>query len=313
MIRLESSEAVRRWRGRGGTVSVVAGTFDILHPGNVAALGAARAAGDRVVVGITPDTMACGPGRPQHTEAVRAELAVHLRAADAVMVPGPDAGPWLEAVQPFRWVTHAAAPPDDLLATAVARACCATIAVSAVPGCSAAGLREAMNAHRTPVAVPPELYPAPASDVVSPALLAGPHPLVTANGCFDILHIGHVRFLGTARGMGQRMIVLVNDDASVARYKGPTRPVFPVGFRVAALAALRSVDAVVPFSGDDPLGLIGRIRPDIHVKGGSYEPERVRSERELVEAWGGRLVCTELVEGYSTTEYIRRTLAQCPP
>jgi D-beta-D-heptose 7-phosphate kinase/D-beta-D-heptose 1-phosphate adenosyltransferase len=149
------------------------------------------------------------------------------------------------------------------------------------------------------------LFPSRASDDLGLVTVAGDRPLVTANGCFDVLHIGHVRFLNGARQLGHRLVVLTNDDRSVTRYKGPTRPVFPVGFRIAALEALRCVDQAVPFSDDNPLELIRRLQPDIHVKGGSFEPERVRAERELVEGWGGRLVCLDMVAGYSTSRYIR--------
>jgi D-beta-D-heptose 7-phosphate kinase/D-beta-D-heptose 1-phosphate adenosyltransferase len=131
---------------------------------------------------------------------------------------------------------------------------------------------------------------------------------VTVNGCFDILHIGHLRFLAAARAMGGALTVLINDDASVARYKGPTRPVFPEGFRSAALKALVSVDDVVMFAEDEPLAAIAAVKPDIHVKGGSFEPERVRHERELVARWGGRLVGTPLEEGFSTSSYIQKVL-----
>lgn len=306
MIRLDSSEAVRSWRGRGGTIAVVAGTFDLLHPGNLAALRRARSAADRVVALVDPDAAAGQSGGPQNTQEVRGELLANVRGIDAVALVGDAGRSWVEALRPCRWVTRGGARVADPLADALAAGADSVIVVDDLPECSAHALRDAINAGRTPIRVPAQLYPAPSSDVVPPELLAGERPLVTVNGCFDILHVGHIRFLAQARDLGARLIVLTNDDASVARYKGPTRPVFPIGFRAAALAALRTVDAVIPFSGDNPLEAIRRLRPDIHVKGGSYEPDRVREERELVESWGGRLVCTDLVRGYSTTEFIRK-------
>lgn len=131
---------------------------------------------------------------------------------------------------------------------------------------------------------------------------------VTVNGCFDILHIGHLRFLTRARSMGDSLTVLLNDDDSVSRYKGPTRPVFPLAFRRMALLACEMVDEVIPFSGDEPLDVMRSLRPALHVKGGSFQESRVRSERELVESWGGRLECTPLEEGFSTSNYIMNVM-----
>ena len=130
--------------------------------------------------------------------------------------------------------------------------------------------------------------------------------LVTVNGCFDILHLGHLRLLAQARRMGDELMVLINDDESVSAYKGPSRPVFPASFRLSALQALDSVALAYPFPGDNPLELLARIKPDIHVKGGTYEEERVRAERELLAGWGGRVEFCPLVEGYSTTDLINK-------
>jgi len=303
-------EAAAAWRAsRSGTVAVVAGAFDILHPGNLAALRQARREADCTVVLLEPDAA----GRPDaggslhHPQAVRAAVVAALRDVEAVGVAAPDAQAWADALRPFVWVTRAGAPVVTPLGRAVAQAATERREVAGPAGCTTAAIHAAMAAANTPIRVPEAVYPAPASDDPGPARgAASDRPLVTVNGCFDILHIGHVRFLATARGLGQRLVVLANDDASVARYKGPTRPVFPIGFRAAALTALRSVDAVVPFSGDNPLGLIRDLRPDVHVKGGSYEPDRVRQEQELMESLGGRLVCTDLVAGFSTSTYIEK-------
>ncbi|MCG2659839.1 MAG: adenylyltransferase/cytidyltransferase family protein, partial [Kiritimatiellae bacterium] len=128
-------------------------------------------------------------------------------------------------------------------------------------------------------------------------------PLVTVNGCFDMLHLGHVCLLAQARNLGARLLVLVNDDDSVRTYKGAGRPVFPIRFRLHALNALDAVAKAYPFAGDNPLPLLATIRPDIHVKGGSFEETRVREERRLVESWGGRLEIIPLVEGFSTSNF----------
>lgn len=314
MSRLASTTEARAWREAGGDVCVIAGTFDILHPGNLAALRCARAAAERVIVLVEPDALALRRGRdgiPQNPEAVRAELAAQLRGVSEVAVAGPEARAWVETLQPFTWVTRGGAVPEHPLATALADLANRVIETGGEEMATTASINAAIAASRTPVHVSATLYPARASDDLGPVTAIDERPLATANGCFDVLHIGHVRFLNGARQMGRRLVVLANDDASVSHYKGPTRPVFPVGFRVAALEALRCVDGVVPFSGDNPLDLIRRLKPDVHVKGGTYEPERVRAERELVEAWGGRLVCLDMVAGHSTTGYIRRVESEC--
>lgn len=307
MSLLRSTTEARAWREAGGDVGVVAGTFDILHPGNLAVLRRACAVAERVIVLIEPDAAALRRGRdgiPINPEAVRAELAAQLRGVSAVAVAGPEARSWVEALRPFAWVTRGGGSAERPLAATLAGLAEAVIEADGELT-TTASVNAAIAAARTPVPVSATLYPARVSDDLGPVMTAGDRPLVTANGCFDVLHIGHVRFLNGARQLGRRLVVLTNDDRSVARYKGPTRPVFPVGFRIAALEALRCVDRAVPFSDDNPLELIRRLRPDIHVKGGSFEPERVKAERELVEGWGGRLVCLEMVAGYSTTAYIR--------
>lgn len=127
--------------------------------------------------------------------------------------------------------------------------------------------------------------------------------IVATNGCFDLLHAGHVATLEAARRLGDLLIVAVNSDASVTRLKGPTRPIVPEDERAYMLASLVCVDYVVLFDEDTPHRVLEAIRPHVLVKGGST-PEVVG--RELVEAWGGHCVTTGLVEGVSTTQRIRR-------
>lgn len=129
--------------------------------------------------------------------------------------------------------------------------------------------------------------------------------VVMTNGCFDILHAGHVAYLEEARKLGDRLIVAVNDDDSVRRLKGATRPVNPLDQRMAVLAALKSVDWVVPFSEDTPERLVCQVRPHYLVKGGDYRPEQIAGQRCVVEN-GGQVVILKFVPGQSTTGIIER-------
>jgi D-beta-D-heptose 7-phosphate kinase/D-beta-D-heptose 1-phosphate adenosyltransferase len=129
--------------------------------------------------------------------------------------------------------------------------------------------------------------------------------IVMTNGCFDLLHPGHVHYLEQARALGDRLIVAVNDDASVARLKGPTRPVNDLRSRMTLLAALSSVDWVVPFSEDTPEALICRLLPDVLVKGGDYQPEDVAGG-DCVRRAGGEVRILNFVDGYSSSRIINR-------
>ncbi len=133
--------------------------------------------------------------------------------------------------------------------------------------------------------------------------------VVFTNGCFDLLHPGHVTYLEAARDLGDLLVVGLNSDASVRRLKGPGRPVCPQGDRAVVLAGLRSVDYVSVFGEDTPLGLIRAVRPDILVKGGDWSPDRIVG-REVVEASGGRVVALPFVEGRSTTDIVARIRRQ---
>ena len=129
--------------------------------------------------------------------------------------------------------------------------------------------------------------------------------VVFTNGCFDLLHIGHITLLEQARGFGDRLIVAINSDASVSGLKGPTRPIVGETERGRVLAALAAVDSVVVFGEPTPLELIVAARPDVIVKGGDYAPETVVGARE-VESWGGQVKIVPIVEGVSTTQLIAR-------
>ena len=132
--------------------------------------------------------------------------------------------------------------------------------------------------------------------------------VVFTNGCFDLLHIGHITLLEKARSKGDRLIVGLNSDSSVRRVKGAPRPLVGEQERAKILAALSAVDAVVLFHESTPLKLIEAIRPDVLVKGGDYTEENVVGARE-VRAWGGRVELIPLVEGVSTTRLIAKSVA----
>jgi D-beta-D-heptose 7-phosphate kinase/D-beta-D-heptose 1-phosphate adenosyltransferase len=120
------------------------------------------------------------------------------------------------------------------------------------------------------------------------------------NGCFDILHAGHVAYLEEAKARGDRLLVAVNDDDSVRRLKGTGRPVNTLADRMAVLAGLAAVDWVVPFSEDTPERLIDAVAPDVLVKGGDYRPEDIAGSRSVL-ARGGQVEVLTFREGRSTT------------
>ena len=131
--------------------------------------------------------------------------------------------------------------------------------------------------------------------------------LVVTNGCFDLLHIGHVTYLETARGRGDFLLVGVNSDASVGQLKGPDRPVNSENDRAAVLAALASVDAVCIFTEKTAARFLALARPDIYIKGGDYTIETVnQEERQVVEQAGGKVVIVPLVPGRSTTALLQK-------
>ncbi|RMF53658.1 MAG: D-glycero-beta-D-manno-heptose 1-phosphate adenylyltransferase [Bacteroidetes bacterium] len=129
--------------------------------------------------------------------------------------------------------------------------------------------------------------------------------IVFTNGCFDILHLGHLTYLEEAAKLGDVLVVGLNSDESVRRLKGPSRPVFPQEARARLLAALEFVEAVLIFEEETPLRLIEKIRPDVLVKGGDYTPETIVGA-DLVRSYGGQVEVLPLVPGYSTTALIHR-------
>lgn len=133
--------------------------------------------------------------------------------------------------------------------------------------------------------------------------------VVFTNGCFDILHAGHVDLLLRARELGDVLVVAINSDASVRRMKGPNRPLVPEHERAELLAGLEMVDLVCTFDEDTPLEAILKIHPDVLVKGADWGIEGIVGRAE-VEGWGGTVVAVPLVEGKSTTSIVERVIAR---
>ena len=131
--------------------------------------------------------------------------------------------------------------------------------------------------------------------------------IVFTNGCFDLLHAGHVKYLQKARALGDLLILGLNSDASVRRLKGEKRPLIGEDERGHILAALDCIDYVVIFEEDTPLELISALKPHILAKGGDYTPEGVVG-KDLVESYGGRVELVSFVDGKSTTNIIERVL-----
>lgn len=135
--------------------------------------------------------------------------------------------------------------------------------------------------------------------------------LVFTNGCFDLLHVGHLRYLRAARAHGDLLVVGLNDDASVARLKGPSRPIVPAAERAELLAALEPVDYVVLFGEETAGGLVAALRPEVYVKGGDYaaglgQAGKPLPEAALVRGYGGEVRVVPLLPGHSTSALLAR-------
>ena len=157
------------------------------------------------------------------------------------------------------------------------------------------------------------MYPAPTFEKklcltgdLAARVAALPHPLVFTNGCFDVLHRGHVTYLAQARALGAALIVGVNSDASVRRLgKDSDRPINHLHDRMAVLAALESVSLVVPFDDDTPLSLILASRPDVLVKGGDWTPDKIVGSAEVL-GWGGSVHSIPFLHERSTTALLSK-------
>lgn len=137
------------------------------------------------------------------------------------------------------------------------------------------------------------------------AAKAAKKTVVTTNGCFDILHVGHVRYLEEAKGHGDILIVGVNSDASVRANKGPTRPINTELERAELIASLKPVDAVFIFGETTPHAWLAKIKPHVHVKGADRKIHEI-VEKDIVEQHGGRIVLARVVQGKSTTNIVRK-------
>src|SRR3989338_8025600 len=131
--------------------------------------------------------------------------------------------------------------------------------------------------------------------------------IVTTNGIFDILHIGHIRYLQEAKKLGNILIVAVNSDSSAKKLKGPKRPLNNENDRAESLAALKCVDYVTVFNEENPIKILGIIKPNIHAKGGDYKINQI-IEKDIVENNNGKIVLIPKVEGYSTTDFIKNII-----
>ena len=130
-------------------------------------------------------------------------------------------------------------------------------------------------------------------------------PVILTNGCFDLLHVGHIRYLRGAKALGGKLIVAINADDSVRQIKGEGRPLMPAAERAEIIAGLSDVDAVVIFDEPDVRALIREIRPDVHAKGTDYTRDNV-PERDEVLAYGGRVEIVGDTKDHSTTDFLRR-------
>ena len=166
-------------------------------------------------------------------------------------------------------------------------------------------LRDLAEELREPGAVDSAIIDAAEAAAIGRRLRESGRTLVMTNGCFDLLHAGHTACLAEARSLGDRLMVAVNDDDSVRRLKGASRPVVPLQQRMEVLAALGSVDWVLPFSEDTPAALIEQVAPGVLAKGGDYRPEDIAGG-EAVERQGGRVVILPYRTGLSTSSLLQR-------
>ena len=131
--------------------------------------------------------------------------------------------------------------------------------------------------------------------------------IVTTNGVFDILHLGHIKYLQEAKKLGDILIVAINSDSSVKQIKGPERPINSEQSRAEVLAALSFVDYIIIFNETDPVNVLSDIKPDIHVKGGDYKIDEI-IEKDIVEKSNGKIVLIPEIKGYSTTDLINKII-----
>jgi rfaE bifunctional protein nucleotidyltransferase chain/domain len=283
------------------TLAVVAGSFRILHPGNLSTLAIATRCADHVCLLIEP-TLQEADRTPGVSLDERQELVSHLRGVSTICAFANEAT--LKLLSPYIHVHCSEQGTLSQLDGDVAAYAHKSIDSPALTGCFTTSIISSLRTGATPLDVPASAAVMADGGMSASGKFDPWDDRVTINGCFDVLHVGHLRFLDQAAQIGDTLSVLINSDESVQRYKGPERPVFPETFRAAALSALTMVSGVRIFSEDDPLRILSEMKPDIHVKGGSYEPDRVGREKALLESWGGRLEFCPMIDGYSTTGWV---------
>lgn len=307
------------------TVGMLFGEFDVFHAHHAWSLLAARMHCPRLVVGLYSDTVIRSRhhlNRPVCPLEERAEMLVGTSLVDyvytvegdllkAVQHVNPDLiitldspqKPWLEQSRlmplPSQWPLQVVSVPlDEISATKLLLNRLAPDVFA--PPDKGSQWHEAEETPNPKICTEGQLQ-----QQLSQARAKG-HCITTTNGSFDLLHPGHLRYLEKAAQMGGKLWVLVNDDASIQKAKGPSRPIFPLQDRLKTLSLLKCVDRVVPFRGDKPLYLIEQIKPAVHCKGGSFLPERIAEEKQLVEAHGGHFVTFELEGSFSSTNLLTR-------
>jgi D-beta-D-heptose 7-phosphate kinase / D-beta-D-heptose 1-phosphate adenosyltransferase len=294
-----AARLARKWLA--GAVCVTAG-----------AAGAylARSGTEAVFFPATPvDGDPCGAG-DQFAATCAVALAQGALVPEAVERAVADASAWVatggaEGFRAREAVRTAAAPAADDAAGAASRTSAATAGTSGAGAGRAAGDTPSYGPRPDVAAYRPWSEDPGALDRLV-AQLRADGTLVATGGCFDIVHAGHVATLQAARRLGDRLVVVMNSDASVTRLKGPGRPVVPAHDRARVLTALDCVDAVVIFDEDDPRAVLDRLRPDVWAKGGDYGGAPL-PEAEVVRRHGGRVVLLPYLGGRSTTSIIHRS------
>ena len=168
-----------------------------------------------------------------------------------------------------------------------------------------------MRAHRAGRLLKDKIKSVRALEQIVARLKTGGKRVVFTNGCFDILHLGHARYLESARRKGDVLIVAVNSDASIKKIKGPSRPIIQERNRAGLLAALESVDYVVLFNEETPLAVIKALSPDILIKGADWSKDAIVGA-DFVKCRGGKVATIPLVRGLSTTTILKTIAKRCP-
>lgn len=289
-----------RWRKtlakQGKPCALVCGSFRLYHPGNLRCIKAASATGELCLM--------IEPGK--ETAASTGLLALVRGVTALAVLKQNEIRAGLQTLRPYI-LTDCLEQTAETNLQKTARAAAEKVnGITPLAGSFTQAIINAVKSGRTPLNLAaPEIRSISGNTSVA-AFLSGRKgkKIVTVNGCFDLLHAGHAELFSRARAKGDTLIALVNDDASVRTFKGFGRPVFPIQHRLALVKALKPVTAAFAFSGDNPLALLKKIKPAVHVKGGSFIEERTRAERILIESWGGRLEFIPMVGDYSTSKII---------